>query len=129
MKIYINDIDIKQCSFDTTYKKCMIYSKDGIYCNHNKKLTKIDTIISQVDHVSKNNYSFIIETSNTRYSDYLNHIPYNHIYCEETFEKKHIGYDIFYIKHYYFDQVSHYFELEHIDDCMLDCIFSFLSSN
>ena len=82
-----------------------------------------------MEQINKNNYSLIIETSNTSYSDYLNHIPYHHIYCEETFEKTHIGYDIFYIRHYYFDQVSHYFEVDRLDDYIYDCIFSFLSSN
>ena len=129
MKIYINDIPIKECAVDTTYKKCMIYSNDGIFCNHNKKLTKINNDIINVEQINKNNYSLIIETSNTSYSDYLNHIPYHHIYCEETFEKTHIGYDIFYIRHYYFDKVSHYFEVDRLDDYIYDCIFSFLSSN
>ena len=45
---------------------------------------------------------------------------------DELFEKKHIGHDIFYIRHSYFDQVSHYFEVERIEDFMYDEILSFL---
>ena len=128
MKIYINNVDLVNCKIDNTYKKNMIYSDIGIFCNHNKKLTLIETN-NKINVLNKNGYDILLDDSKETNLDYILHIPYNHICCEETFEKTHIGHDIFYIKHYYFDQVSHYFELEHIDDCMLDCIFSFLSSN
>jgi hypothetical protein len=57
MKIYINDIPIKECAVDTTYKKCMIYSNDGIFCNHNKKLTLIDSTNKKIDIVYNMIYS------------------------------------------------------------------------
>jgi hypothetical protein len=78
--------------------------------------------------IKKNNYEFILDKSTEIFLDYILHIPYNHIYCEETFEKTHIGYDIFYIKHYYFDQVAHYFELDKLEDYMFETIITFLSS-
>ena len=135
MKIYINDTDvtssafIKECAFDATYVRHLIYTNEGIFCNHNKKLTLIDTINNKCDNVIYNNYSFILDYSIEEYKDYITHIPYDHLYCDETFEKKHIGHDIFYIRHSYFDQVSHYFEVERLEDFMYDEILSFLSSN
>jgi hypothetical protein len=127
MKIYVNNATLVDCKIDVTYKKHMIYSDIGIFCNHNKKLTLIDTIDNH-RIINKNGYDIILDNSKKIYLDYLLHIPYNHIYCEETFEKTHIGHDIFYIKHYYFDQISHYFEIEKLEDYMYDIIFTFLSS-
>lgn len=137
MKIYINDTDVtlngssfkKVCVFDATYTRHLIYTNEGIFCNHNKKLTLIDTINNKCDNVIYNNYSFLLDYSVEEYKDYITHIPYDHLYCDETFEKKHIGHDIFYIRHSYFDQVSHYFEVERLEDFMYDEILSFLSSN
>lgn len=140
MKIYINDTDFngsalngssfkKVCAFDATYTRHLIYTNEGIFCNHNKKLTLIDTINNKCDNVIYNNCSFLLDYSVEEYKDYITHIPYDHLYCDETFEKKHIGHDIFYIRHSYFDQVSHYFEVERLEDFMYDEILSFLSSN
>ena len=129
MKIFINDtglIDIKDCVFDATYTRHLIYTNEGIFCNHNKKLTLIDTITNDADNVIYNNYTFILDYSVEEYKDFITHIPYDHLYCDETFEKKHIGHDIFYIRHSYFDQVSHYFEVERLEDFMYDEILSFL---
>jgi hypothetical protein len=128
MKIYINNIDPIVCKIDNTYKKSMIYSDIGIYCNNNKKLTLIETKDENYQVVTKNNYEIILDKSKEVYLDYILHIPYNHICSDEIFEKTHIGYDIFYIKHYYFDQISHYFEVEQFEDYMYDIIFTFLSS-
>ena len=133
MKIYINDSTfndstfIKECVFDATYTRHLIYTKEGIFCNHNKKLTQIDTIHNKADTVIYNNYTFILDYSVEEYKDFITHIPYDHLYCDELFEKKHIGHDIFYIRHSYFDQVSHYFEVERLEDFMYDEILSFLS--
>lgn len=145
MKIYINDTDFngssfngssfngsvfkKVCAFDATYTRHLIYTNEGIFCNHNKKLTLIDTINNKCDNVIYNNCSFLLDYSVEEYKDYITHIPYDHLYCDETFEKKHIGHDIFYIRHSYFDQVSHYFEVERLEDFMYDEILSFLSGN
>ena len=129
MKIFINNIPIKECKIDYTYTKHMIYSSEGILCNHNKKLTMMDTINNNVETIIKNNYTILIDNSKEIWLDYINYIPYDHIYCEEVFDKTHIGHDIFYIRHTYFDQVSHYFETERLEDYMYDTIFSFLLTN
>ncbi len=135
MKIYINgtvlngSVLIKDCVFDATYTRHLIYTNEGIFCNHNKKLTRIDTINNKCDTVIHNNYTFLLDHSVEEYKDFITHIPYDHLYCDELFEKKHIGHDIFYIKHSYFDQVSHYFEVERLEDFMYDEILSFLSVN
>jgi hypothetical protein len=73
--------------------------------------------------------SLLIEDSREIFLDAIMHIPYNHIYCEETYEKTHIGHDIFYIKCTYFDQISHYFEVDRLEDYMYDIMISFLFSN
>ena len=133
MKIYIDYTEIKECKADSIYKKNVIYSTEGVFCLHNKKLTMVDTI----DNVNTNkiivkddkSYSIIIDNSREIFLDTIYHIPYNHICCEETYEKTHIGHDIFYIKCSYFDQVSHYFEVERLEDYMYDIMISFLFSN
>lgn len=133
MKIYINNTEIKECNADSVYKKHMIYSTDGVFCLHNKKLTMIDNQNgnNKSFDITKNDKTFSIIIDNTReiLLDTIMHIPYNHIYCEETYEKTHIGHDIFYIRCSYFDQVSHYFEVERLEDYMYDLMFSFLFSN
>jgi hypothetical protein len=79
--------------------------------------------------VVNNGNTFILDFSKESYKDSINHIPYEHLYCEETYEKKHIGYDIFYIRHSYFDQVAHYFEVERLEEYMYNIMYSFLSTN
>ena len=132
MKIYINDTDIKNCISDSVYKKHMIYSTDGIFCLHNKKLTMMDTVQNKINNITIMNndkpFTVIIDDSREIFLDSILHIPYNHIYCEETYEKTHIGHDIFYIKCSYFDQTSHYFEVERLEDYMYNIMFSFLFS-
>ena len=128
MKLYINNIEPVNCKIDNTYKKNMIYSDIGIFCNHNKKLTLIDSTNTKVNVVNKNGFEILLDDSKEKFLDYIMHIPYNHISCEETFEKTHIGHDIFYVKHYYFDQISHFFEVERLEEYMYNVIFTFLSS-
>ena len=89
----------------------------------------IDTINSDITTITKNGYTIIIDNTKEILLDYIMHIPYNHIFSEEKYEKKHIGHDIFYIKYYYFDQVDHYFEVERLEDYMYEIMFSFLFSN
>jgi len=126
MKIYIDDI-VKDVEFVDKYTRHVIYSGSGIYCNKNKKLTQI---ITDDHHESKlyKNYIFHIDTSIERFGDIILHIPYDHLYCEEKYEKKNIGYDIYYVRCSYFDQTSYYFELDQLNEFNLDIIISFLSS-
>jgi hypothetical protein len=129
MRIYIDNMEIKNCVFDNTTKRNIIYTKDGIFCNHKNKLTYINIMNDTQEIIINNGNTFIIDFSKETYKDSINHIPYEHLYCEETYEKKHIGYDIFYIKHSYFDQIAHYFEVERLEDYMYDIMYSFLSIN
>jgi len=126
MKIYIDDI-IKSVEFDVKYNRHIIYSNHGIYCNKNAKLTQMITN-EQYEIKSYKDYTFHIDKSIEQFGDTILHIPYDHLYCEEQFEKKNIGYDIFYVKHAYFDQCSYFFELDQLNDFNLDIIISFLSS-
>jgi uncharacterized protein YqkB len=132
MKIYIDSVT-KDCTADSVYKKHMIYSTDGIFCLHNKKLTMVDIITNATKNINimkdDKPISLVIEDSREIFLDTIMHIPYNHIYCEETYEKTHIGHDIFYIKCIYFDQISHYFEVDRLEDYMYDIMISFLFSN
>jgi hypothetical protein len=128
MRIYIDNMDIQDCVFDNTTKRNIIYTKDGIFCNHKNKLTYIHVMNDTQETVVNNGHTFILDFSKEIYKGSINHIPYEHLYCEETYDKKHIGFDIFYIRHSYFDQVAHYFEVERLEDYMYNIMYSFLSS-
>jgi len=127
MKIYIDDLKEMEIVFDEKYSRHVIYSNSGIYCNKHNKLTQIITE-DQCETNTYRGYVFQIDKGTERYGDTILHIPYDHLYCEEKYEKKNIGYDIFYVKCRYFDQCSYYFELDQINDFNLDIIISFLSS-
>lgn len=125
MKIYLNGLE-KDATFDEVVKRHIIYTNDGIFCNYKKKLTRIEYDDTE-DKMIIGEYTFLINKGKEVYGETILHIPFDHLYCEETFEKKHIGYDIFYVKHSYFDQISYYFEVEHLEDFIMDEIISFLS--
>ena len=131
----MNDIHFnKELVFDKQYKRNIIYSNEGIFCNHNKKLMLIENINSSTttdtyEQIEYNNHTMLIDHSKESFKEHIYCIPYDHLYSEETFEQKHIGYDIILVKHSYFDQISYYFEVERNDDFILDEIISFLSSN
>lgn len=121
MKIYLNGLE-KDVAFDETTTRQLIYTTEGIFCNYKKKLTQLE-YIEKHDIVKVNNYSFLVDLSIEKYGNTILHIPYEHIYCEETYEKKHIGYNIYYIKCSYFDQISYYFETESNNEYLEDTIF------
>jgi len=125
MKIYVNDprVDIE---FDEKYTRHLIYSNDGIYCNQKTKLTQLVYDDASED-IHYKNYHFYVDKSIERFGENITHIPYDHLYCDEYYEKKHIGYDIHYVKCRYFDQTSYYFELSTMSEIQLDTIISFLS--
>ena len=127
MKIYIDDVKEIDVVFDEKYSRHVIYSNSGIYCNKHNKLTQIITD-DQFESKTYKNYVFQIDKGIERYGDTILHIPYDHLYCEEKYERKNIGYDIFYVKCRYFDQSSYYFELDQMNDFNLDIIISFLSN-
>ena len=130
MKIYIDNVTFNnELSFDKMYKRNVIYSNEGIFCNHNKKLMLIENINDNYEQIEYNNRTMFLDHSKECFKEHIFCIPYDHLYSEETFEQKHIGYDIILVKHSYFDQTSYYFEVERSDDFILDEIISFLSSN
>ena len=126
MKIYVDD-RVKHIEFDEKYVRHVIYSNSGIYCSKNNKLVQI---VSEDKYETKmyKDYSLHIDKGVDSYGETILHIPYDHLYCEEKYEKKNIGYDIYYVKYSYFDQISYYFELEQLNDFNLDIIISFLSN-
>ena len=133
----MNDINVnKDLVFDKQYKRNIIYSNEGIFCNHNKKLMLIENTNANTtankdtyEQIEYNNFTMLLDHSKECFKEHIYCIPYDHLYSEETFEQKHIGYDIILVKHSYFDQISYYFEVERNDDFILDEIISFLSSN
>ena len=124
MKVYVDKE--KHCDFDEKYTRHLIYSNEGIYCNQKSKLTQIIYQDSSEDIIYKN-YKFYIDNTSETFGDVITHIPYDHLYCDEHYEKKHIGYDIDYVKCRYFDQTVYYFEVNTVNDLCLDAIISFLS--
>lgn len=130
MKIYIDNVGFNsELNYDKNYKRNIIYSNEGIYCNHNKKLMLIESTNNKYERIEYNNHIMFLDHSKECFKEHIYCIPYDHLYSEETFEHKHIGYDIILVKHCYFDQISYYFEVERNDDFILDEIISFLSSN
>ena len=135
MKIYIDNVVFNnELIFDKHYKRNIIYSNEGIFCNHNKKLMRIESINTnnsdnKYEKIEYNNHTMLFDHSKECFKEHIYCIPYDHLYSEETFEQKHIGYDIILVKHSYFEQISYYFEVERNDDFILNEIISFLSSN
>ena len=126
MKIYVNAL-VTEIDFDEKYTRHLIYTNDGVYCNHKHKLTQlIYDDVSECVHYKK--HQFYIDKGTESFGEVITHIPYDHLYCSENYEKKHIGYDIYYVKCQYFDQTSYYFELANFSELQLDTIISFLAS-
>jgi len=126
MKIYVDEI-IKHIEFDEKYNRHIIYSNNGIYCTKHHKLVQI-LPDDKYETTTYKDYVFHIDKGVESYGETILHIPYDHLYCEEKYEKKNIGYDIYYIKCSYFDQTSYYFELDQLNEFNLDVIITFLSS-
>jgi len=126
MKIYTNGI-VKDIDFDEKYTRHLIYTNDGVFCNHKHKLTQL-IYDDACESINYKNYNLYIDKSTEAFGEVITHIPYDHLYCNEEYEKKNIGYDIYYVKCHYFDQTTYYFELANVSDLHLDTIISFLSS-
>jgi len=125
MKVYCKGL-IKDIVFDEQYTRHVIYSNEGIYCNQKTKLTQIiyEDASEEIDY---KNHHFYVDKTIEKFGEVITHIPFEHLYCNEHYEKKHIGYDIQYVKCRYFDQTSYYFELSTLSELQLDTIISFLS--
>jgi hypothetical protein len=126
MRVYIDDI-VKHIEFDEKYMRHIIYSNSGIYCSMHKKLVQL-IYEDKYETIRYKDYTLHIDKGVETYGDTILHIPFDHLYCEEKYEKKNIGYDIYYVKCNYFDQTSYYFELDQMNDFNLDIIISFLSN-
>ena len=142
MKVYVNGYDYKNqnLDYDTIYKNSYLYTPDGIYLykekdkrlhdkNHEKEfeIKKIEYKEDTTERKYKN-YHFLIDNTKQEYSNSLYHIPYLHLYCEETTYKKNMD-GFYFVKTSYFDQVDYYFEIDNIDDVLFDKMITFLSSN
>ena len=125
MKVYCKEPNV-DIDFDEQYTRHVIYSNEGIYCNQKTKLTQIIYEDASED-IHYKNHHFYVDKSVEKFGEVITHIPFEHLYCEEHYAKKHIGYDIQYVRCRYFDQTSYYFELSTISDLQLDTIISFLS--
>jgi hypothetical protein len=125
MRVYINNVT-KEVDFDEKYTRHVIYSNSGIYCNIKNKLTQM-LYEDSSEYINYKDYNLYIDKSTESFGDVIQHLPYDHLYCSEQYEKKNIGYDVYYVKCNYFDQTSYYFELSSISELQLDTIISFLS--
>jgi len=118
---------VKDIEFDEKYTRHLIYTNDGIYCNHKHKLTQL-VYEDKSESIMYKNHQLQVDNSTETFGEVILHIPYDYLYCSEYYEKKHIGYDIYYVKCQYFDQTSYYFEMTNWSDFNLDTIISFLST-
>ncbi len=130
MKIYINHFDGSKLNieYDSSHTTSFIYSKDGIYKFKNNKLYNIELIHDNpCDVVTYKGYEFLIDTSTYVSKESIYHIPFDHIFCEETIFKKNMGEGIIFTKRVFFDQVSYYFEIEgKLESFMFSKMFTFI---
>lgn len=129
MKVFVNNIDLSKLNidYDTTYKQNLIYSNDGIFGFKGNKLHTIDITNDENEIISYKDISFIVDKSEMVYKDVIYHIPYDHIFCEETIFKKNIDNSLIFVKKTYFDQVQYYFEIEgKLESFMFPKMFRFI---
>jgi len=127
MKIFVeHDFSKIDVNYETTTIKRVIYSNEGIYTFIKDGFYKsMDE--SRVTTVPFKNIVFLIEHTNVNYGEAIYHIPFRHIYCEETIYSKMIGNGIYFCKKEYLDQTEYYFEISGIlESFMLAKMFSFL---
>jgi len=128
MKVYINGVNYKNefTEYDITYKNKYLYTTDGVYKYNEKDIKKIEYNDNTREKIYKG-YTFLIDNSVLEYKDTIYHIPYLHLFCEETIYKKNID-GIYFVKVNYFDQNDYYFEVDNINDEICDKMITFLSS-
>ena len=141
MKVYVNGFDYKinDMNYDIEYKNNYIYTNDGIYIYNEKQLRErenkkekeyeIKKIEYKEETYEKNykGYTFLIDKTTLDYKESIYHIPYFHLFCEETIYKKNMD-DFFFVKIKYFDQTDYYFEIDNMNDNIFDKMITFLSS-
>lgn len=129
MKVFVNNIDLSnlKIDYDTTYTQSFIYSNEGIFGFKHNKLHAIDVLNEETEIVPFKDISFLIDKSEMVYKDVIFHIPYEHIFCEETFFKKNIDNSLIFVKKVYFDQVQYYFEIQgKLESFMFPKMFRFV---
>jgi hypothetical protein len=128
MKIVANGIEGKpDMSFDATYKRSVVYTTEGMYEQRKNKLWRVELKNQRLERVPYQNIEFMVDYTEMVYTDTLLHIPFEHICCEETIQKKNLGNSIVFVKRCYFDQTSYYFEVDgKLESFMFKEMFSFL---
>lgn len=129
MKIYINNFDYSRLNidYDTTYNQHFIYSNEGIYGFKNNKLFTVELDDKEVETRVYKNHDFLIDLSELSFNDEVYHIPYEHLLCIETINKKNIGHGITFVKRFFFDQTSHHFEIDgKLESFMFAKMFKFI---
>jgi hypothetical protein len=127
MKIYVNGYECKKdLTYDTTFKRAVVYTTEGMYEQRKNKLWKIEFTNQRTEKVVHEDVEFLIDYTELSYSDTLLHIPFEHICCEETIQRKNLGSMVF-VKRTYYDQTSCYFEVDgKLESFMFKEMFSFL---
>jgi hypothetical protein len=127
MKVYVeHDFSKLDVDYDNKIVQRIIYSNDGIYTFIKDGFYKsIDT--STISTVPFKSVIFIVENTNISYSDPIYHIPFHHVYCEETIYTKTIDNGIKFCKKEYLDQKEYYFEITGtLESFMFAKMFSFI---
>jgi hypothetical protein len=152
MKVYINGYDYSKINekinleydYDIKYTSSYLYTTDGIYLYKDKdkkgkyekeniKETIKEHEIKKIEYkgetkeLTYKQFHFLIDNSKMEYSDLIYHIPYFHLFCEETIYKKNMD-GFCFVKINYFDQVDYYFEIDRIEDALFENMITFLSS-
>jgi hypothetical protein len=129
MKVYINNMNYTDLNIDYDNKNTIqyIYSNEGIFSFKHNKLYSIHISNEDVETIHYKDCDFLIDHSEITYKDVVYHIPFDHIFCEETIFKKNIGNSIVFVKKVFFDQTMYYFEIEgKLESFMLAKMFTFL---
>jgi|TARA_B110000483_G_C18179090_1_gene536222 hypothetical protein len=125
MKLYINNINIKNINFTHKENKINIYSDNGIYYFENDRLYKKNISYNSYIHVYKN-YNFLIDDSEEKKSDEKYYIPYNSIEVNEKYYEYIINKKIILIKKVYLKDIEYYFVIDKLEDKVINNIISFI---
>ena len=127
MKVFVeHDFSKLEIEYDNKFTKKTIYSNNGIYTFIKDGFYKsIDN--STILTVPFKNITFIVENTNITYDEPIYHIPFHHVYCEETIYTKSIDTGIKFCKKEYLNQKEYYFEITGIlESFMFAKMFTFI---
>lgn len=125
MKLYINNINIKNINFIYKENKINIYSDKGIYYFKDDRLYRKNISYNSYIHVYKN-YNFLIDDSEEKYSEEKYYIPYNSIEINEKYYEYIINKKIRLIKKKSLKDIEYYFVIDKLEDKIIDSIISFI---